>query len=93
MRLLERQWPAPRPARPAIRRAGWLLFRYPTSEVTWVLSKLAYLGLFQSIQLLVLLTHGDAANDLEILVLRHQLAVLRRQTLSPGWSPPTSARR
>jgi DDE domain len=45
-----------------------------------VLSKLAYLTLCRSIQLLVLLARGDAANHLEILVLRHQLAVLRRRT-------------
>jgi putative transposase len=45
-----------------------------------VLSKLAYLMLCRSIQLLVLLARGDAAKDLEILVLRHQLTVLRRQT-------------
>jgi putative transposase len=44
-----------------------------------VLSKLAYLTLCRSIQLLVLLARGDTAKDLEILVLRHQLAVLRRQ--------------
>ena len=44
-----------------------------------MLSKLAYLALCRSIQLLVLLTGGDAAKDLEILVLRHQLTVLRRQ--------------
>ena len=53
-----------------------------------MLSKLAYLTLCRSIQLLVLLARGDAANDLEILVLRHQLAVLRHQTRIPGWSPP-----
>jgi putative transposase len=45
-----------------------------------VLSKLAYMMLCRSIQLLVLLARGDAAKDLEILVLRHQLTVLRRQT-------------
>ena len=45
-----------------------------------MLSKFAYLTLCRSIQLLVLLARGDAAKDLEILVLRHQLAVLRRQT-------------
>jgi len=45
-----------------------------------VLSKLAYLMLCRSIQLLVLLARGDAAKDLKILVLRHQLVVLRRQT-------------
>jgi hypothetical protein len=32
-----------------------------------------------SIQLLRLMARGDAAKDLEILVLRHQLTVLRRQ--------------
>jgi hypothetical protein len=42
-----------------------------------VLSKLAYLTLCRFIQLLVLLAHGDAAKELEILVLRHQLTVLR----------------
>jgi hypothetical protein len=41
-----------------------------------VLSKLAYLALCRSIQLLVLLACGDATKDLEILVLRHQLTVL-----------------
>jgi putative transposase len=49
-----------------------------------MLSKLAYLMLCRSIQVLVLLVRGDTAKDLEILVLRHQLAVLRPQ--APGWS-------
>jgi len=39
-----------------------------------VLSKLAYLTLYRSIQALVLLARGDATKDLELLVLRHQLA-------------------
>ena len=56
-----------------------------------VLSKLAYLMLCRSIQLLVLLARGDAANDLEILVLRHQLAVLRRQTPRPRLEPADRA--
>jgi hypothetical protein len=55
------------------------------------LSKLAYLTLYRSIQLLVLLARGDAANDLEILVLRHQLAVLRRQTPRPRLEPADRA--
>jgi putative transposase len=52
-----------------------------------VLPRLAYLTLCQSIQLLALLPRGDATKDLEILVLRHQLAVLRRQTPRPKLEP------
>jgi putative transposase len=48
-----------------------------------VLSKLTYLTLCRSIQLLLVLARGDAAKDLEILVLRHQVAVLRRQLSRP----------
>ena len=54
-----------------------------------MLPRLAYLTLCRSIQLLTLLARGDAAKDLEILVLRHQLTVLRRQTPRPKLSPPT----
>jgi hypothetical protein len=56
-----------------------------------VLSKLAYLTLCRSIQVLVLLVRGDAAKDLEILVLRHQVAVLRRQTPRPRLEPADRA--
>jgi putative transposase len=56
-----------------------------------VLSKLAYLTLCRSIQLLVLLACGEAAKDLEILVLRHQLAVLRRQVSRPRLQPADRA--
>ena len=56
-----------------------------------MLSKLAYLTLCRSIQLLVLLARGDAAKDLEILVLRHQLAVLRRQVARPRFKPADRA--
>jgi putative transposase len=56
-----------------------------------VLSKLAYLTLCRSIRLLVLLTRGDAAKDLEILVLPHQLAVLRRQIARPKLQPTDRA--
>jgi len=52
-----------------------------------MLSKLAYLTLCRSIQLLVLLARGEAAKDLEILVLRHQLTVLRRQVQRPRLEP------
>jgi putative transposase len=56
-----------------------------------VLSKLTYVALCRSIQLLVLLARGDATKDLELLVLRHQLAVLRRQTPRPRLEPADRA--
>jgi transposase InsO family protein len=56
-----------------------------------VLSKLAYLALCRSTQLLVLLARGDTRKDLEILVLRHQLVVLRRQIARPNLQPADRA--
>jgi putative transposase len=56
-----------------------------------MLLKLASLTLCRSIQLLALLARGDAANDLEILVLRHQLTVLRRQLPRPRLEPADRA--
>ena len=56
-----------------------------------MLPRLAYLTLSRSIQLLALLARGDAAKDLEILVLRHQLAVLRRQVARPRFKPADRA--
>jgi hypothetical protein len=60
-------------------------------EACCVLSKFAYLTLCRSIQLLVLLARGDAGKDLESLVLRHQLTVLRRQTPRPRFGPADRA--
>ena len=56
-----------------------------------MVSKFAYLAVCRSIQLLVLLARGDAAKDLEILVLRHQLSVLRRQLPRPKLEPADRA--
>jgi putative transposase len=56
-----------------------------------MLSKLAYLTLCRSIQVLMLLARGDAAKNLEILVLRHQLTVLRRHTPCPRLEPADRA--
>jgi transposase InsO family protein len=56
-----------------------------------VLPRLAYLTLCRSIQLLALLARGDAAKELEILVLRHQLTVLHRQTPRPKLEPADRA--
>jgi hypothetical protein len=53
--------------------------------------RLAYLTLCRSLQLLALLANDDAAKDLEILVLRHQLRVLRRQTARPRPGPADRA--
>ncbi len=63
----------------------------PTTEATPVLPKLPYLTLCRSIQMLALLARGDAAKDLEILVLRHQLTVLRRQVTRPRLEPTDRA--
>jgi putative transposase len=56
-------------------------------RLSCVLSKLVYLALCRLIALFVLLARGDAAKDLEILVLRHQLTVLRRQLPRPRLEP------
>jgi putative transposase len=60
-------------------------------EAIRVLSRLAYLTLCRSIQLLALLARGDAAKDLELLVLRHQLSILRRQAPRPRLEPADRA--
>jgi putative transposase len=73
------------------RQLGRLALCYSTAEASCVLTKLAYLTLCRSIQLLALLARGDAAKDLELLVLRHQLAVLRRQTPRPRLEPADRA--
>jgi putative transposase len=56
-----------------------------------MLPRLTYLTLCRSIQLLALLARGDAAKDLEIFVLRHQLTVLRRQIPRPKLQPADRA--
>jgi putative transposase len=56
-----------------------------------VLSKLVYLALCRSIALFALLARGDPGKDLEILVVRHQLTVLRRQLPRPQLEPADRA--
>jgi len=52
-----------------------------------MLLRIAYLTLCRSIQLLALLARADATKDLELLVLRHELTVPRRQTPPPKLEP------
>ena len=52
-----------------------------------VLSLLAYWSLRRLLELLVLRARSDASNEVEILVLRHQLQVLERQVARPRLEP------
>ncbi|MGC9669648.1 hypothetical protein ACNTMW_24250 [Planosporangium sp. 12N6] len=51
--------------------------------------RLAYLLFSRLMQWAVLLARDSAAKDVELLVLRHEVAVLRRQVARPGWTGPT----
>ena len=67
--------------------------QFPKSalEAMRVLPRLVYLALGRSFELLALLFRGDAAKDLETLVLRHQLTVLQRQASRPKLEPADRA--
>jgi putative transposase len=48
--------------------------------------RLAYLAVFRLFGWLALLARSDRAKDAEILILRHQVAVLHRQVKTPRLS-------
>jgi putative transposase len=50
--------------------------------------RLSYLMLLRVLGWLTLLTRSDTSKDIEILVLRHEIAVLRRQTAPPRLTWP-----
>ena len=52
-----------------------------------VLLSLAYATVRMMVGLVVFRVRGDAAKDLELLVLRHEVAVLRRQVDRPRLEP------
>jgi putative transposase len=50
-------------------------------------TSLVYLLLRQALQMLTQLARDDGAKDVELLVVRHQVAVLRRQVTRPKLGP------
>jgi hypothetical protein len=52
-------------------------------------ASLLYLLLRQILQMLTQLARDGGAKDVELLVLRHEVAVLRRQVYRPTCNPPT----
>jgi hypothetical protein len=56
-----------------------------------VLLRLPYLALTSVFAFIRLLPMSDTDKDIEILTLRHQLAVLQRQTDKPRLTPPDRA--
>ncbi len=56
-----------------------------------MLLRLSYLALTGMFTMLRLLAMSDADKDVEILTLRHQLAVLQRQLDKPRLTPPDRA--
>jgi putative transposase len=72
---------------------GWAANRHatagargPTSIIDTMALRLAYLMLARVLSWLALLARSDVAKDVEILVLRHEVAVLRRHNPRPAWT-------
>ena len=52
--------------------------------------RLLYLIFGQLLSWLTLLGRATSSKDIELLVLRHEVAVLRRTIPSPAWTGPTA---
>ena len=52
-----------------------------------MLASALYVVLSRLLELILLIGRGDRANELEILVLRHELSILRRQVGQPRFEP------
>ena len=52
-----------------------------------MLGSAVYIVVCRLLELMVLLARGDRANELEILVLRHELSIVRRQVNRPRVQP------
>jgi putative transposase len=63
----------------------------PADRAKPVIFALIYVALRRVLKLIVLICRGDEAKELEILVLRHQVAVLRRQVSRPELGPADRA--
>jgi hypothetical protein len=70
-------------------RRRLLAFVLWRSRVVW---SFAYLALRRSLELILLCFRSTAATEIELLVLRQELAALRRQHPRPRCSPPTVRR-
>jgi putative transposase len=57
--------------------------------IAHVSPRLLYLIFSRILTWLTLLPHASSSKDIELLVLRHEVAILRRTNPKPAWTGPT----